>query len=225
MNQENDVIRTARKAGLAYLALALSGVIGFLWLHPQIFVASDLERTLANLIERETLARVRLLMELTIVASQAMAAYYFYKLFHDVNPFASWALAAWGTMNAGLIMISAIAMGGAIEVANSAMSRADQLMMVGLFVQLIRHAWGLGGLFFGLWLIPMGYIVTSSKRLPPALGVLLILGGVGYLLATSLAYLGVKGSWVGALPMFATVGEFWMIGYLLLFGIRPADRA
>lgn len=224
MNQEKELISTARKAGLAYLALALSGMVGFLWLHPQIFVSSDTAKTLAHLTEKETLARIRLLLELTIVAAQALAAVYFYKLFKDINPFAAWALAAWGTMNAGLIMISAIAMGGAIDVAHAEMPHADQLMMVGLFVQLIRHAWGLGGLFFGLWLMPMGYMVMSSKCMPRALGGLLILGGVGYLLSTCLGYLGVKGAWVGALPMLATAGEFWMIGYLLIFGIRTSKE-
>lgn len=221
MTPQQDLISTARKAGLSYLALAISGVIGFLWLHPQIFASSDIEKTIANLTEKETLARVRLLFEITIVAAQALAAVYFFKLFKDINPFASWALGAWGMMNAGLIMMSAIAMGGAIEVAHADLASADKVMLVRLFVQLIRHAWGVGGLFFGLWLIPMGYIVVSSQRLPVWLGRVLILGGIGYIVNTYLSYFGVESNWVNLLTLPATVGEFWMVGYLLVFGIRP----
>jgi hypothetical protein len=196
-------------------------MVGFLMLHGKIYVAGDISKTVANLTEHETLARLRLLMEFAIVVSQAVAAVYFFKLFKDINHFASWALAAWGMMNAGLIMISAIAMGGAINVVNSELALSDKLIMVQIFNQFITNAWGMGSLFFGLWLIPMGYIVSSSQRMPIWLGRILMMGGVGYILSAFINYIGVNGAWVGFLPMLATVGEFWMIAYLLIVGIRP----
>lgn len=79
----------------------------------------------------------------------------------------------------------------------------------------------MGGLFFGLWLIPKGYIVTSSKRMPIWLGRTLIIGGFGYVLQTFLSYSGLSASWLEFLTIPATIGEFWMVGYLLIFGIRP----
>jgi hypothetical protein len=223
-DQQKDLVVTARITGVWYLTLAISGMIGFLILHPRIFVSGDVSKTVANLIEFETLARIRLLMEFTIVVSQALAAVYFFKLFKEINHFASWALAAWGMVNAVLIMISAIAMGGAIKVATSALTLDDKVMMVAIFDQFINNAWGAGSLFFGLWLIPMGYIVVSSHRMPVWLGRVLILGGVGYILSGYTNYMGMSDAWVGFLPILATVGEFWMIGYLLLFGIRPANQ-
>jgi hypothetical protein len=36
--------------------------------------------------------------------------------------------------------------------------------------------------------------------------------------------MGVSGAWVDMLVIPATAGEFWMIAYLLIFGIRPADH-
>jgi Domain of unknown function (DUF4386) len=223
-DQQKDLVVTARKAGVWYLLLAISGMVGFLMLHPKIYVSDDISKTVSNLIEQETLARTRLLFEFMIVISQALAAVYFFKLFKGINHFASWALAAWGMMNAGLIMISAIAMGGAIKVANSALPLADKVIMVQIFNQFMNNAWGAGSLFFGLWLIPMGYIVTSSQRMPVWLGRILILGGAGYILSAFINYMGVSSAWVNFLPMPATVGEFWMIGYLLIFGIRPSDQ-
>jgi hypothetical protein len=219
-DQRQRELVTARLTGVWYLLLAISGMIGFLLLHAKIYVSGDISKTVTNLGEHETLARIRLLMEFAIIVSQALTAVYFFKLFKDINHFASWALAAWGMMNAGLIMISAIAMGGAIKVVNSELALSDKVIMVQIFDQFITHAWGMGCLFFGLWLIPMGYIVVSSQRMPVWLGRILMLGGVGYILSAFTNYLGMDEAWVGFLPILATVGEFWMIGYLLIYGIR-----
>lgn len=221
-DQRNESLRTARAAGIWYLALAVSGVIGFLVLHPQIYV-TDIAQTVTNLQEQETLARWRLLAEFVIILSQALAAVYFYKLFKDINPAGAWALAAWGTMNAAAIMVSAIAMGGAIDVANGAAMPGEKLMMIQVFIHVIKNAWGVGSIFFGLWLIPMGFMVVHSKRMPLWLGRTLIIGGVGYVASAFLNYAGLTYSWIGALTLPATIGEFWMIGYLLIFGIRSEE--
>jgi hypothetical protein len=220
--QHKKMIGTARLTGIWYLLLAITGMVGFLVLHSRIYATSDPSGTLTNLVEHDTIARLRLLFEFMIVISQALAAVWFYKLFKDIKHDAAWALAAWGMMNAAAIMISAMAMAGSIEVAGSAQATNDKLIMIQLFLQLIKHAWGVGSLFFGLWLIPMGYIVVSSQRMPVWLGRILILGGVGYLLSAFIGYMGVEGDWVGMLTIPATTGELWMIVYLLSYGIRPA---
>lgn len=222
-DQQKELVGTARITGVWYLLLAITGMVGFLMLHSRIYVADDPSKTLANLTEHETVARARLLFELLIVTSQALAAVWFYKLFKDIRHDAAWALAAWGMVNAVAIMISAMAMGGAIEVANGPHAPGEKLVMIQLLNQFIKHAWAVGSLFFGLWLIPMGYIVVSSQRMPVWLGRVLILGGIGYIVSTFINYMGVNDAWVGTLVIPATVGEFWMIGYLLIFGIRPAS--
>jgi hypothetical protein len=224
-DQQKELVSTARKTGGWYLVLALAGVVGFLVVHPQIYVSGDLAITVANLREHETLARLRLLLEFAIVISQALAAVYFFKLFKDINHFASWALAAWGMMNAGAIMISAIAMAGAINVANITLEMSDKLIMIQIFNQFIKNSWSVGSLFFGLWLIPMGYIVVSSQRMPVWLGRILLIGGAGYIASAFLYYAGLSFSWIDMLTIPATIGEFWMIGYLLVFGIRPQKVA
>ena len=223
--QQKDLISTARITGVWYLMLAITGVVGFLVLHSRIYVTADPAKTLENLVEHESIARTRLLFEFLIVVSQALAAVWFYKLFKDIRHVAAWALAAWGMINAAAIMISAMAMGGAIEMANSTNVLNEKILMIRVFSQFIKHAWGVGSLFFGLWLIPMGYIVVSSQRMPVWLGRVLILGGCGYLLNAFIQYMGVSAAWVDMLTIPATVGEFWMIAYLLIFGIRPVRES
>jgi cytochrome c-type biogenesis protein CcmH/NrfF len=46
------------------------------------------------------------------------------------------------------------------------------------------HTYGLSitGIFWGLWLLPMGYLVFRSGFLPKILGILLMVGCFGYLI-------------------------------------------
>lgn len=220
--EQQQAIRTARLAGLWYLLLAISGMLGFLLFHGQIFVKDNPAQILNNLIQKESVASIRLVMELIIIVSQSLAAFYFYKLFVNRDATAALALLIWGTVNAVLITISAISMSVAIDLAhNSTIALQEKLPLIQVLSNIIGEVWSVGGLFFGLWLLPMGYIVIKHKTMPTWLGYTLLLGGLGYLLQTFLKSAGYQNSYLGLLVMPATIGELWMIVYLLVWGIRP----
>ena len=224
--EQKHLTSTARLTGVWYLILAISGLLGFIIFHPQIFVTDDPQKTLNNLINLGPIPRIRLLFELAIIVSQALAAVWFYKLFCDINKWAASTLGIWGTVNSVVIMVSAISMSSAIGIANStSLTLQEKTILIQLFGEIITNAWSIGGLFFGLWLIPMGYIVISSGRMPLWLGRILIIGGIGYILQTFISCTGVKSPYIGILVIPATIGEFWMIGYLLIYGIRPANKS
>jgi len=220
--EQIKLVKTARLTGIWYLLLAISGIIGFLILNPQLFISDNPEKTLTNLIERESTSRIRLLLELVIIASQALAAIWFYKLFRGIKAWAAFAIGSWGLMNSAAIMVSAISMFSAIEIANFATPTfQEKIIIIQLLSNTISNAWKVGGLFFGLWLIPMGYIVVAFKCMPVWLGRTLMIGGLGYILNTFFVCSGFIHPLVDILTIPATIGEFWMIGYLLSYGIRP----
>lgn len=221
----SGVKKTARMTGLWYLALAITGGFGFLIVRPAIFAEGDAAATLANLVDKESLARMGLMAEMGVVAAQTLAAVWFYKLFRGINHVAAWAVAIFGVMNAVAIMASAALLATALAVAGDPglAVGGDAAGTVQLMYELSANSWGVGAIFFGLWLIPMGYVVVTSGRMPKWLGRILIVGGAGYVLSAFVGY-GVADaeSWlVEGLAYLATVGEFWMIGYLLIVGIRP----
>jgi hypothetical protein len=218
-------LTTARLTGIWYLILAISGMLGFLIYQPKIFIANNPEQTLTNLINLVSTARIRLILEFVIIISQALSAVWFYKLFKPINEWGAFTLAIWGTMNAANILISAIAMSSAIDIANAVnISMQGKTDMIQLLSQIMNNAWGVGSLFFGLWLIPMGYIIVSSKRMPVWLGRTLIIGGTGYIISAFFDYLGMKHPLFDLMVIPATIGEFWVIGYLLFFGLRPTTK-
>jgi len=216
--------RTARVTGMWYLALAISGLVGFLLIRPQIFVAGEPAATLANLVNEAPLARLGLVAELALVITQALAAVWFYKLFRLSNHVAAWALAVFGLMNAAAIMASAAFLATALAVSGEPglAPGGDAAGLVQLMYELSSNSWGVGALFFGLWLIPMGYLVTDSDLMPVWLGRILMIGGLGYLVSAFVSYgLAAAPGWlVEGLTVPATIGEFWMIIYLLAVGVR-----
>ena len=223
--EQRQLITTARITGVWYLTLAISGALGFMIFHPQIFVSNDPEKTLTNLTNLQSISRIRLLFELLIIVSQALTAVWFYKLFREINAWAAWTVGIWGMMNSAAIMISAISMSSAIEIAKSStQTYQEKIVLIQLLGNLITNAWGVGSLFFGLWLIPMGYIIVNSKRMPVWLGRILLIGGIGYLISTFIKYIGIDNPLSELLVVPATIGEFWMIGYLLIYGIRPSNE-
>ena len=176
-----NLTTTGRVTGGWYLGLAITGMLGFLLIRPAILVEGDPAATLANLTEKEWLASAGVAVEMGVVLTQALAALWFFKLFRDVNLVAGVAVAAFGLMNAVAIMASAGFMATAIAVAQdtSLAPGGDPAAVVGLLYQLSSTAWGVGALFFGLWLIPMGWVAISTGRYPRVLGWLLVAGGTG----------------------------------------------
>ena len=217
------LVRTARTTGLLYLGVALTGLVGFLLIRNQLYVADDAEATLANLTEHAALARLGIVTELGIVITQALVALWFFRLFRSVNALAAGAIAAFGMVNAVAILTSAALLATALDVSQDASLTVTggAAATVQLLYVASGHLWLVGGIFFGLWLIPMGWLARRSGWMPGVLGWILMVGGVGYVVNALLSYvLPDAGLAVDLLVVPATVGELWMVGYLCLVGVR-----
>jgi hypothetical protein len=180
------------------------------------------------MIDQPTLVRLSLALELGIVLTQALAALAFFRLFRSVDAFRAGALAAFGLVNATVILASAAAVATALAVAGPTGSAPvdDAAGTVHVLLSLSANLWLVGGLFFGLWLIPMGLLALQSGWMPRALGWILVIGGLGYVLSTFVLVLAPDATTVGTLlTLPATVGELWMIGYLLVRGVRRGRPA
>jgi hypothetical protein len=188
-------VHDARVAGWCYLGLAVTGLVGYPLLQPG--------------------TSVDVLLELGIAATQALAAMAFFRLFAQVNAFRAGALAAFGLINAVVILTSAAALAAALGVAGDPSA-------VALLRSLSEALWIVGGLFFGLWLVPMGLLVLESGWMPRPLGWLLVVSGAGYVASTAVQVAMPEAFAVAdLLTMPAAVGELWMIGYLLVRGVAP----
>lgn len=216
---EEALVRTARITGLFYLGICVTAVFGHFIIPGQIFDPGDAAATLSNLAERETLARVGIAMELGTATFGALLALWFYRLFRSVDAFMAVAVMVFGEFNAVAQLASAAFLATALDVAldpsPGGAAATAQLMYV-----VSGNVWEVATVFFGLWLIPMGLLVLRSGWMPRLMGWLLIVGGVGYVLYAFILYLAPGAASIAAVLTWATVSEFWMMGYLLVYGMR-----
>lgn len=212
--------RSARTAGLLYLALAIVGAPAFLVIRPMLFDPDSPTSTLAHLLDNDMVARMGIGLELALVAAQALAALWFYRLFRRVDTFTAACLAAFGLINAVVVLASAASLAAALDAALTPPFAGDDAGGTQLLYVLSGSFWSVGALFFGLWLIPMG-VLALRAGLPRGLGWVLLAGGVGYIVNTFVAHLAPEIAPAAELLTYlATVGEFWMIGWLLWYAFR-----
>nr|MDT0658677.1 DUF4386 domain-containing protein [Micromonospora sp. DSM 115978] len=142
-----------------------------------------------------------------------------HRLFRTAHPLAAHGIVAFGLVVATVGLVGAALLGTAVRVAVDPVG--DPAATVQVLYLVSDNLWGVGALFFGLWLIPMGWCVLCSGWMPRALGWILVAGGVGYALGAFLRYLAPDAYLaVEVLAFPAHIGEFWMVGYLLIFDVR-----
>ena len=217
------LVRTARTTGLFYLAFFIVGILGTYVVRGQVFVADDAHATLTNLVDNQLLARIGIALELCIVLTQALTAVWFYRLFKSIDTTAAGSLTAFGLVNAVAVLISAGVLATALDTATdpSLTAAGNQAATVQLLYVVSGNLWGVAALFFGLWLLPMAWLVLRSHWLPRALGWTLLAGGLGYMLSAFVTYLFPNADIVSQLlTVPSIVGEIWITGYLIIVGIR-----
>lgn len=84
-------------------------------------------------------------------------------------------------------------------------------------LDLHRYGIYIAQIFWGLWLLPFGYLVFTSGFLPRILGVLLIVGCVGHL--TDVVAAVVFSDFEVRVSGFTSIGEFLLPLWLVVKGV------
>jgi hypothetical protein len=93
-----------------------------------------------------------------------------------------------------------------------------------LFLDMREYGLVIAHIFWGLWLLPLGFLVFKSGFLPGLLGVLLMIGGVAHLMdaGTQLLFPGVPTltRFSFAFAILAAIGELLFALWLLIKGVN-----
>jgi uncharacterized protein DUF4386 len=215
-----------RAAGLLYLLLSLLGAFSILYVPSKLIVPGDATTTANNILASEGLYRLSIVSGLASAVVFLFLVRALYRLLHPVSrPLAS--------LMVTLVMVS-VAIGFALTVNDLAalavlrgadflavFSQAQREALAMFFLHLSSQAMLVSQIFWGLWLFPFGVLVMRSGILPRILGILLIVNGVAYVVASLTGLL--LPEYAGAVNRVAFIfelGEVWMMLWLLIRGAR-----
>ena len=217
--------KTARIAGLLYL---IPFILSFLaiFLRQSLIVPGDAATTANNIMASESLFRLSIVSALIIQIVNILLVLVLYKLLKPVNKNHALLMVIFALVGVPIAMLNELNQFAALLLLSGAdyltVFTADQLQaLVPLFLGLHEHGINIAGIFWGLWLFPMGYLVFKSGYIPRILGVLLIIAGFGYLIDSFAVFLLPNFyATISQFILFTTYGELLFPLWLLIKGVN-----
>ncbi len=223
----NTYRTTARIAGLLYLTIAILAGFAYVYVLTKVYTPGDAAATAANVLENSGLVRFGVVADLLQATIMVFLAMTFYQLLKHVNRNAASALVLFAAIAVTIMCLNNVFQLAAVLVATdssyvTAFGAEGSNALVLLLFDMQHHGYLIAQIFFGLWLAPMGYLAYKSGMFPKALGVLLIVACACYLVDMLALFLvpdfGESVSTYLVIPPI--IGEVWMVGYLLVKGVK-----
>lgn len=181
----NATKKTARIAGLLYLVIAVTGAFSLLYVPSALIVPDDAAATAARISASELLFRAGIVAGLVCQITFIFLVLTLHRLLKDVDRAYANAMVALvivavpiAFLNAVHQMAVLVLLSGADFLSAFNTAQLQSLMMI--FLKVHQHGVIAVEIFWGLWLFPFGVLVFKSRILPRALGILLIVACVAY---------------------------------------------
>ena len=187
---------------------------------PTILIVGDATTTANNIMDNELLFRMGIVGSLITQIIQILIVLLLYKLLKPVNK------------NHAVLMVVFALIGVPISMLNT-LNRVAALLLLNdpaqmmFFLDLNELGVSIATIFWGLWLLPLGFLVYKSGYFPRIVGVYLMMGCFGYLLDSFSSLI---------LPNYAdyeaiffpvtfllTMGEILFMGWILVKGAKVPD--
>jgi hypothetical protein len=213
--------RTARIAGLLYLIMAPIAIFGMTYV-PSLIVPGEGAATANNIMASESLVRLSIMSALLVQVGHVFLVLLLYMLLKPVNKHHAALMVIFMLVGVPIAMLSELNHFAALLLSSGAdyltAFTPEQLhALVPLFLDLREHGVFIAQIFWGLWLFPMGSCVYKSGYIPKILGILLLIGCVGYLIDFVTFFL-LPG--FGAISGITGLGEILFPLWLLIKGIN-----
>jgi Domain of unknown function (DUF4386) len=215
-----------RIAGFLYLLVAIGGLFAEFFVRTKLIVQGNAAATAANIAGSEGLYRMGIAADVLCQISHFLLVLLLYILFRHIHRNMALLMLACVIASVAMTLLNLthqanvllLLDGGAL---NGAFNREQIEALVMLSIRQHNFGYALGGVFFGLWLYPLGHLMNQSGRFPRILGTLLKIGCFGYLIDTFVAILVPRyRETVMPVLMVAAIAELATCFYWLLAGLR-----
>jgi len=221
MTNENKI---SRLAGALYLVVVVTGLFSLIYVPSQITVSGDSHATVTNIVAHSPLFRAGIAAFLVKQVAFLLLPLVLFKLLRPVHQSIATLMVALAVVSVPIALVSLINRLDALDILSGSYSQAIAPAQLQSQAMLSLDAYGNGllvtTLFWGLWLLPFGYLVIRSGFLPKFLGAFLVLGGIGYVAQVFWQILVPNTSFPDFVLLPAAVGEIGICLWLLVAGVR-----
>jgi hypothetical protein len=223
--------RLARIAGVLYLLVGIFGGFAEGFVEPKMYVAGDAAATAATVVANAGLLRLGVVADLLDQTFFVFLALTLYALLKHVHQSAARAMVVCVALAAAITCLNTVFEFEGLRIATdpayaAALGIAGSNALVLLMLDIQHYGILVAQIFFGLWLVPLGYLAYASRLFPKWLAGVLVAGGVCYQVDLLAAFLVPELGLAihGFVVILPTIAEISMVLYLLLKGIRTAPR-
>jgi hypothetical protein len=224
--------RIARIAGVLYLLNGLASGFSFAYVTGKVYVPGSAARTASNVVANSGLVRLGVVADLFQATVWLFLALTLYVLLKHVHQTAATAMVVLVAVGAAIVCVNEVFQFESIRVAaggayRAAFGVAGASALVLLLLEIHHYGFLIAQIFFGLWLVPLGYLAYKSAMFPKGLGVLLIVGGACYLVGMLAVFLAPgSGEQINTLVTIpSAIAEVAMVLYLLVIGVKTPRPA
>jgi hypothetical protein len=222
----NSINKTARLAGFLYFIYIVVHVFSDVIGRSKIIVFGDAAATARNIVASAWQFRIGFMLDLFAAVLFLLTAWALYVLLQPVNK------------NLALLFLLLNLGGVAIQCASDLFLPASQLVLSGAdylkvfqtdqlqalamsFLYLYKNGFMIAQIFYGAWLLPLGYLVFKSGFLPRILGIVLMIHCATWLM-TSLQFFLFPGFDVITYVSYPLgfIAEFGLTLWLLIKGVK-----
>ena len=221
-----SINKTARLAGLVYLILIINGIINLMYIPSKLIVWDSASQTFENITNSELLFRWGIVSGIITFLAFLVLPLVLYKLLNKVNVAQAKLMVIFVLVSIPISFVNILNKFSVLTLIEKgmyleSMGENDLQTQVMMHLDYYNNGIEISQIFWGLWLLPFGYLVYKSDFLPKLLGVLLMAGGIGYLITFFGGFLysdfhKTMFSTIVGIP--ASIGEIGICLWLLIMG-------
>jgi Domain of unknown function (DUF4386) len=218
--------KTARLAGFFYLLNVVISIYGIIFISSKISMHGATAEIVNILVANEFLFRSGIYIRLVNSIPWILLALSLYQLLKSVNNRQAKLMFAWMILSIPIGFIAeAFNISGIMIVKGELLKSIDivhRKEYAILFLNTSNYIISISEMFWGLWLLPFGLLIYKSGFIPSLIGILLISGGVGYILDCSafLLFPMYKTTVSQFTLLFGSAGEITIMLWLLIKGVK-----
>jgi hypothetical protein len=181
------ITNPGRFAGVLYLVTSIFGFFAMGFVPNKLIVHGDAVATANNISAHDTLFRLGIASQLIGMAGFIFVAFALYELLKDVDKRRAAMMVILIVVSIPIAFLNEVNSMATLTLVRgadflSAFDKPQREALAMLFLNLHGRGLVFSELFWGLWLLPLGYLVYKSRFLPRFLGVWLVLAGVGWVI-------------------------------------------